>query len=353
MAGAQSVRRGFTLVEVLVVVAIIAVLVGLLMPAVQAARESARRVSCQNNMKQISLAAAGHVHQIGTFPSGGWSWQNGPDPNAGHGEMQPGSWIYNSLSFMDGQTLRDQGVGKTGAARNAAVRTVVETPLAVVTCPSRRAPTTHPFVHAGCFVGLERPARISPTDYAGCAGSVNEGANDICTTAACTSASNDGIPASRLPSADREKAWQKSGSYPHRVAGVNESTYANGVVGILGRVKPAHVKDGLSNTFLAGERVMYSVRYSSSYCENDQGWTVGLDWDTVRWTANPPIQDRKQPSASSDKECQGRFGGPHPGTFVMTFCDGAVRAISYGIDPAIFKGLGSRNGSEVVDPTAF
>jgi prepilin-type N-terminal cleavage/methylation domain-containing protein/prepilin-type processing-associated H-X9-DG protein len=345
--------RGFTLVELLVVVAIIAVLIGLLMPAVQAARESARRATCQNNMKQIGLAAAAHIQQLGTFPSAGWSWRNGPDPNAGHGEMQPGSWIYNMLSFMDGQTLRDQGVGLTGAARNAAVRKVIETPLAVVTCPSRRAAKTQPFIHPPpCFVGLETPRVIAPTDYAGCAGSVNEGANDICTSAACGSTSNDGTPASLLNGAEREKAWQKSGSYPHRIPGTNDTTYGNGVLCILGRVTPAHVRDGLSNTFLAGERVLYSDRYSSSYCENDQGWTVGLDWDTIRWTVNPPLQDRKTPSTSTDKECQGLFGGPHPGTFVMAFADGSVRAITYSVDQAIFRGLGSRNGGEPVDPTA-
>jgi len=67
-------RRGFTLVELLVVIAIIAVLIGLLLPAVQSARESARRASCGNNLKQIGTATQTHLQAWQTFPSAGWCW---------------------------------------------------------------------------------------------------------------------------------------------------------------------------------------------------------------------------------------------------------------------------------------
>jgi len=342
---------GFTLVELLVVVAIIAVLIGLLMPAVQAARESARRTSCQNNLRQLTLASNSHLEQHGTFPSAGWCWQNGPDPNAGYGDMQSGSWIYNLLSFIEGQTLRDQGVGLTGTARNAAVLKVVESPVATITCPSRRVPSTHAFTHSGCFVGLARPRVIAPTDYAGCAGSVNKGVHGICASAACGSRSADGTAASKLSNEQREEAWRRSGGYPHRTPGLNDATAVNGVIAILGRIRPAHVKDGLSNTFLAGERVLWPAQYSGSYCENDQGWTVGFDWDTIRWTTDPPKEDRRIPP-DLDPGCQGYFGGAHPSTFGMAFADGSVRTVSYAVDQSVFRGLGSRNGSEVVDPTA-
>jgi prepilin-type N-terminal cleavage/methylation domain-containing protein len=77
----MSRPRGFTIVELLVVVAILATLLGLLLPAVQTARESARRTSCGNNLRQIGLAAAGHEAARGRFPIGSESrqWDTRPD----------------------------------------------------------------------------------------------------------------------------------------------------------------------------------------------------------------------------------------------------------------------------------
>ncbi|QDU91603.1 putative major pilin subunit [Pirellulimonas nuda] len=69
--GSQPRRGGFTLVELLVVIAIIGILVAMLLPAVQAARESARRLQCSNQIKQIGLAAQTHVASLGFWPTGG------------------------------------------------------------------------------------------------------------------------------------------------------------------------------------------------------------------------------------------------------------------------------------------
>jgi len=342
-------RRGFTLVELLVVIAIIGLLMALLLPAVQSIRETARRLQCSNNLKQIGAATLSHIAVWRSYPSAGWGWGNGPDPNAGYHEAQPASWAYNLLAYMEQVNLRNLGSGLAGAERNSAVRRVVETALPNISCPSRRPqPATFTFVHAGCFIGLERPARIASTDYAGCAGTINVAVPGLCTAAACGSRSMDGYPAFGLPAAERQQAWERSGGYPIHVPGVNDSTRINGVMGILGLVREDDVPDGASNTFLVGERRLAPELYATSYCENDQGWTVGFDWDNIRWTAAMPQPDYTIPPGVNPS-CQGIFGSAHPTSVGMAMCDGAVRTFRYDVSPGIFRPLGSRNAQDLIE----
>src|SRR3954452_6650127 len=135
----RSRSCGFTLVELLVVIAIIGVLVALLLPAVQAAREAARRSQCANNLKQVGLALQNHHDAFKYLPSGGWGWKWMADPDRGSGEKQPGSWAYTILPFMEAQAIHDIGKGTTGAAKKDALARLASTPLSGYYCPSRRA----------------------------------------------------------------------------------------------------------------------------------------------------------------------------------------------------------------------
>src|SRR5438067_4283147 len=100
-------RLGFTLVELLVVIAIIGVLVALLLPAVQAAREAARRMHCQNNLKQMGLGWHNHTDVNGHLPTGGWGWGWVGDADQGVGKLQTGSWTFNILPYIEQKTIYD------------------------------------------------------------------------------------------------------------------------------------------------------------------------------------------------------------------------------------------------------
>ena len=102
-------RKGFTLVESLVVMGVIGILVSLMLPAVQAAREAARRIQCRNNLKQLALGMEHHVLAYGCYPSNGWGFCWIGDPDRGTGTAQPGGWIYNILPYLEQQPLHALG----------------------------------------------------------------------------------------------------------------------------------------------------------------------------------------------------------------------------------------------------
>src|SRR5688572_13009998 len=137
----MTTLRGFTLVELLVVIAIIGILIALLLPAVQAAREAARRTQCTNHLKQLSLGMLQHHEALGFMPTGGWGWTWTGDPDRGFGLKQTGGWSYNILPYIEQTALHDLGRDNdpntiTDPQRDGALKRD-QTPVAEFVCPTR------------------------------------------------------------------------------------------------------------------------------------------------------------------------------------------------------------------------
>jgi prepilin-type N-terminal cleavage/methylation domain-containing protein len=136
--------RGLTIIELLTSIAIIGVLVALLLPAVQSSREAARRATCQNNIRQITLGLLEHESAKKYLPSGGWGFNWIGDPDRGTGYAQPGGWFYNILPYIERPDLAQIGSGlEAGRPTNSspkctAMGQLMISPVSIYYCPSRR-----------------------------------------------------------------------------------------------------------------------------------------------------------------------------------------------------------------------
>ncbi len=328
-------KTGFTLVELLVVIAIIGILIALLLPAVQSAREAARRMQCANNLKQLGLAMLQHHETHGFFPGGGWGYHWHPDPDRGTGREQPGAWNYCILPYLEQQTLHDLGRdGKPDeitSTQTAGARQRAQTPVATFVCPTRRSPVLHDRPRDLTYRNCDPLDRAASTDYAANGGS---GPN-MCYY---------GGPADMT--AAKSYNWNNSGAMD-----------SNGISHARSEVTIAHVGDGTSNTYMLGEKYLNPHHYSTGLDDgDDRGMYTGHGVVTHRWCDyyDPDGGEGRTP----DQDRAGvtrwwRFGSAHAAGCNFVFCDGSVHTISYEIDPLTHSYLGNRCDGEVVDTSQF
>jgi len=287
--------RGFSLIELLVAIGIIGVLVSLVLPAVQSAREAARRAQCVNNLKQLALAAHNYHDRLGTLPMGTPQYRY-PDVgnHIGHSlfvallqDMEQGS-LYNAVNF-------DKNI------YTYANQTVHESGFATLWCPSdphvrHVALNDRPYqdIPAGQF-------RIAYSSYAACAGT-----------------------------------WYHLTDDPIRSAQLARQD--NGLAFVNSSVRLADVGDGTSQTFLFGERA--HGRLAGRARLINHWWFDGYHGDTLFWTLYPINPASSLAAGSHDT---GPFlaaaGSFHPGGANFAYADGSVRFLantldSWPIDPA-------------------
>lgn len=283
-------RRGFSLIELLVVIAIIGVLLGLLLPAIQFARESARRATCANHLRQLGLGFQLHADCLGHLPTGGWGWSYVGQDSAGYGRLQPGGWPFAILTFIEQDPIRKQPLG------------LITRPIALFHCPSLRSARPYPITL--------QPRNVPPSpigakvDYGACAGA---GLDEW----------GPGHPNER-------------------------PVDLGGIVGVKSCTRLAEILDGLSNTILLSEKFLHPLYRDSGTCKADnENLYTGLDNDSCRSTKFPPQ------TIGGREGFPYTFGSYHPGGFNAALCDGSIRPLSYQISLPVFQALGTRNGMEV------
>ena len=288
--GAAGGTDGFTLVELLVVIAIIGILVALLLPAVQAAREAARRTQCVNHLKQIGLGIVSHAEQHKLYPMGRGPYFGEDQDPRGLIDQFSVSWAYRLLPFLEEQAIHDAWVPEE---RHDSIANIVtfRTPIPVFFCPTRRPPRADSDFHNQ---GGEtaRAGAAAPGDYAGNAGPFSQYGND-----------------------------------PDEV-----DPAISGVLYTFSRVKPSKVIDGTTNTLAVGEKHL-----PPGFNDVDQGDTSIISGDSP-WTVFRATL-RGFPVSPMDPD-RSKFGSEHIRSAHFVYLDGHVRSLDYSTSIDVFNRLG-------------
>jgi prepilin-type N-terminal cleavage/methylation domain-containing protein/prepilin-type processing-associated H-X9-DG protein len=346
---------GFTLVELLVVITIIGILIALLLPAVQAAREAARRVQCQNNIKQLALGCLTHENATGRFPTNGWGWKWTGDPDRGNDWRQPAGWLYNILPYIEQQDLHDLGLGQgawdsaakinptTGSPPGAnSIR--LTTPVSAFYCPTRRPPLAYPISEGmknagGGADSAPAGAVAGRSDYVGNGGDVFTTCDNPVAAAWATPGPQEG-PTSV---AEVESAPGEMTANAHTTFS-NTAAAATGIFYSASMITMADVSDGTTCTYLIGEKYVNPDNYTTGMDIGDNDGLEGDNEDNARWTYLAPMPD------TAGNGARWLFGSAHSNGFYMAFCDGSVQFMGFNIDLIVHKNLGNRKDGVPVDP---
>ena len=327
----RTIRHsGFTLVELLVVIAIIGVLVGLLLPAVQSAREAARRMQCVNQMRQCSIALMNHHDAIGYFPGGS---VRGLDTNGDSNYYGPNtSWLAHLLPYYEqGVIAQFVEFGEDYAARNNAV--IRKTPLDIVLCPSDSGRADRTWKGAPASWQWDN----EPTNFVACYGS--------------STLDNGTININKMGSA-----------YP--------DSEPDGLFFIDSKTEIRNVADGTSNTVAISECLIgrpdvrqvgagagYNLcrqglappTFGSPFNPRGESWFYGVNTQTWGFSTS------MAPNLPTEIEC-GVWSGTgnyaarseHPGGVNMMLCDASGHFVNDDIDPLVWQALGTINRGEAI-----
>lgn len=302
-------RRGFTLVELLVVIAIIGVLVALLLPAVQAAREAARRMQCTNNLKQLALALANYEQALGKYPPGRMGcdcWdadvcKNNPD------SARPGSSGFAMmLPQLEQQSLYDQIGWRKGAVYPADCIDSSE---------------------SGWSTGLAALLKLRPAVFV------------------CPSDNSKPISDASQTATGSYALCQGSQGPSYGIDQVKVKHYNNGMFLYRTPLDVSNVRDGTSNTIFIGEVIEAHTDDSSNR------WILGSrHTDSLRSTDNPLNTPPTKGVVVDlyDNKVNGAFASRHTGGAYFAFGDGHVQFLSDNISLPVYRALSTRESKETV-----
>lgn len=331
----KVIRVGFTLIELLVVIAIIAILIGLLLPAVQKVREAANRTRCQNNLKQLGLAAMNFESAEGRFPVG---LSRGPSSILP--EKLWTNCLVDLLPYIEQDNLQ-RNFNKTTATGNFVnpnvTNGITQQVVKIFLCPSSIL-SSQPVALVN---GTGGPFRFAANSYAG----------------------NGGIWVYHPTAADVSEV-------PPRPANAAFAANNQGIFAIDSRVTIADVTDGTSNTMMWGERSHLDREFDRIYDSPTPFPIIG--WSGWAWTSSvnsvgdylfhtavpinyqvPPTAPLRSVNAAAANQFINRrigaLGSQHPQSINVSFCDGSVRSLRSSTTLNVLQALSTRNGGEVVN----